>query len=199
MQKFFNKQEETLPYFLEKLAFIKLEPEHILVIGNSAVKDKMLAALTIQYPQAKCDFLSQGIRDYPVKLNHYGLIFSHWLNPLNLLSDDLTNDTLSVYELLFYLFHHFLTPGGLLLFSYVGPETDQAQPPMQALGDILLKLEYQDPVLDRDRLPYEEGALELAYGHAWKKLNHNLYASKLGAEGTVFMPISQIQHLETTD
>jgi hypothetical protein len=202
--------QKTLVYLLEKLDFIKLQPKNILVIGHPTLKDKMLTALKVRYPEAQYDFLSEHIRDYPVKTNHYGLIFCHWLQPMDLLPDDLVDNVLSTYELLFYLFHHFLSPKALLLFSYLGPETSLpglniaepvalTQPPMPALGDILLKLDYQDPVLDRDRLPYEKGYLELAYGHAWKKPEFERNFSRPDQEGTVFMPISKIQHLETVD
>lgn len=210
-ESLFSYCEKTLPYLLEKLEFIKLQPKNILLIGDPALEEKMLSALEALYPETQCDFLSQHIhiRDYPVKADYYDLIISHWLQPLDLLPDGLTDTPLSTYELLFYLLHHFLKPKGLLLFSHLGPETTLAglntaesaalQPPMSALGDVLLKLDYQDPVLDRDCLIDEKGALELSYGHAWKKSEIERCFARPDEEGTVFIPISQIQHLETID
>lgn len=207
-ESLFAHCEETLAYLLEKLEFIKLKPKTMLVIGCSALKEKTVITLKALYPEVQCDFLFQSMRDYPVKADHYDLILGHWLQPTDLLPEDLTDNALSTYELLFYLLHVFLKPNGLLLFSYLGPETTlsglntvlaHTQPPMQVLGDALLKLGYQDPVLDRDRLCYKEGCLELAYGHAWKKPETEHYFSKPDEEGTVFMPISQIQHLEVAE
>ncbi len=201
--------EETLDYLLEKLDFIKLVPQNILLIGNAGLKDRMTGALKAIYPEAECDFLSQHIQNYPLKANYYDLIFSHCLQPLELLSDELADNMLSSHELLLYLLQHFLKPQGLLLFSYLGPETSLlglsatalAAPKvsMSVLGDVLLKLDYQDPVLDRDCLQDERGYLELVYAHAWKKTDLERCFSKQDESGSIFMPISQIRHVETVN
>jgi hypothetical protein len=205
----FSMSEETLDYLLEKLDFIKLAPQNILLIGDAGLKIRMIEAIKAIYPEAECDFLSQHIRDYPLKSDYYDLILSHWLQPVDLLPDDLADNIVSTYELLFYLFQHFLKPNGLLLFSHLGPETNLAglspgalaalTVPMPALGDVLLKLDYQDPVLDRDCFKDERGCLELAYGHAWKKPDMACCFSKADESGSIFMPLSQIRHLETVD
>jgi hypothetical protein len=143
-------ERNTLPYLLEKLDFIKLQPQHTLIVGHAELQTATHEALQQRYPFAQYDFVSGSICDYPTRPDYYNLIFCHWLQP----AADLG------YELLFYIFHHFMTEQGLLLFS-----CDTSCAAMQYLGDSLLKLGYQDPVIDKDKFT----DLELAYGHAWKK------------------------------
>ena len=192
--------QKTLPYLLEKLPFIKLYPKKILVIGKPDLEFQLCTKLQAMYPAAVIDFFAKGLREYPLTELSYDLIVLHWIDLGLLLPDDLNDNILSTYELLFYLLHHLLAPKGLLLFSSLGPETmglnvAQMSIPMNILGDLLLKLGYQDPVLDRDCFEEVSFRIELAYGHAWRKATELDCFSQVDEEGTVFMPITQIRHL----
>jgi len=188
----------TIDFLLEKLTFIKFSPQKILLIGRADLTDTFYNVIFHQYPNSEIHTLTSEIQAFQLIGEPYDLILSHGLSQHTLLNE--TNDP---HTLLFYLLYHLLAPNGLLLFSSIGPETTislteyediTAELPMQMLGDILLQLNYQDPVMDRDILSYPEGVLELIYGHAWKKSTDTCYAEKDG-EGNIFMPLSQIEHL----
>ncbi len=161
---------------LERLSFIKIQPQRILDIGSSLAYTSR--ALACQYPHAniiavdfchsmnqqarlnsltlpQIQFLTADAYQLPIKNHSIDLIVANLLLP-----------ALLDYPSLWQECQRVLIPGGLLMFSNLGPDTLKelksslaaidATPRINAfidlhdVGDGLVAAAFRDPVLDND-------------------------------------------------
>lgn len=167
-------EKEMGARLLDRLEFIKLMPAHILDLGGGT--GFFSKQLTNRFPASalynvdlsegllnKADCLQHSIcadLDYlPLQTNSIDFVFSnsviHWFENVNTLFKEV---------------HRVLKPGGLFLFSTLGPDTLQelresfssidSEPhvnrftDMHLIGDALIGAGFSDPVMDRENLTF---------------------------------------------
>lgn len=162
---------------LERLSFIKVNPEIILDIGASI--GKLTHQLASHYPKAKTmglDIAKQRLFEAQKRFPEQYICADVENLPLSDLSVDLIFSNLTFHWCsdLFLVFQHIrrcIRPGGLLLFSMLGMDTlqeirenrpilgdqqiIQEFPDMHHIGDVLLQAGFQDPVTDREYVTLE--------------------------------------------
>lgn len=189
---------------LEKLDYIKLEPQRILNLG--AGTGALTQALQKRYKHAQvigCDLAQQRL-----KLAHKA---RPWFSALQYCAADIhhlpfaaqsfdlivSNLCLVMAELgqAFKELHRVLKPGGVLLFSSLGPDTlkelrasfaavDQLPHiavflDMHDVGDAMLKQGFTDPVMDVERLGLHYASFEEMIQELKNLGSYNLHPERL--------------------
>lgn len=149
---------------LERLDLFSINPSSILNLSTGM--DWSFAALYKYYPNAEIKNDSTDLKNHSVDF-----VFS------NLLLPRLQN--LEQLAQFFQEIKRILKPGGLFLFSSLGPDTSLKLQEdklllmdLHDIGDRLLQTPLRDPVIEREDLNIEsphsnETRAEVIYGHAW--------------------------------
>jgi malonyl-CoA O-methyltransferase len=168
----------------QNLPFIKIQPKHILLFGNFELKTFQLLSKT--YPQTVLwtdkkiglmqkylqklnpfkklsvqTYFPEGLSNTPFLAEHFEMI---WAGPLQLSAEE--------YPQFFSDSGNCLKTQGLLMFSYLGPDTGKefrsmfyqagrVGPDMHDIGDHLTKSGFADPVMHMEyiHLEYESSQL----------------------------------------
>lgn len=190
---------------LERLGYIKIIPQNI--INWSSELQYNQTKLQELYPHANITNI-EDVKQLTTNSNSVDLFYSNC---------KLT--TFDDYLSLFAAIKHILTNDGLFLFSTVGPKSydiDSLQD-MHTIGDIMLKIEFNDPVVDSEivQLEYKNIAnlaidlnalnlnpdllkkqksnyqLEIIYGIAWgSKITKQITNNT----GKIKVPLSSIKY-----
>jgi malonyl-CoA O-methyltransferase len=174
---------------LERLDYVRLEPRRVLDAGSGPARDAR--ALAKRYPDAQVIALDFAIRMLRVQRSIVSRFFARNKNcsvcadferlPIAAGSIDLTWSNMALHwaaDPLAVLreFHRALAPGGLLMFSTLGPDSlgelrsaaggsrVHYFADMHDLGDMLVAAGFAEPVMDMERVTmvYADGAALLA-------------------------------------
>jgi len=199
-----NIIEEISARLLERLDYMRLDPERIAVLGPDAHSNA--AHLRKRYPKAAI------ITETPEEKASIDLIFSN----LALYRALAVGETLQSLA-------RALKPTGLLLFTTLGPDTfkelglsHDAFFDMHDIGDALIHCELMEPVMDMEYLQLnyasleklrddlnlfglgcnvqaavDQATIELIYGHAWGSPEKN--TAGLNEYGEVVVPVDTIR------
>ena len=198
-------QDEIADRMLQKLDIVKLDVKDVLVVPDFA--GKHLSAFAKRYPKARILSISdEGVSGFQIwrakALSNWRSLFGGNASPLarytssgkfdipdnsvDLVFSDLLLQDLADPKHFLQECWRVLREGGLIAFSYLGPDTGKelrslATPElklknllspwdMHDMGDALLSERFSDPVMDMEylTLDYEKSALLLADASALK-------------------------------
>ena len=125
---------------IDRLNYIQIQPKTVWLSGDFSGEEQR----NIQkiYPNAK--------------LYREPLLASFEV----ILGVDISGDS-AVFERIFQSFKQHLAPGGMLLFTQLGRDFKEGFPDMHDIGDLLLHLEFENPVMDTE--------FKRIFGHGWAK------------------------------
>ncbi len=130
---------------IERLNYIRIQPRAVLLFGPfSAEEEQKIAKI---YPKAKLS-METDLKSFREKA--FDVI----------LGVDLSGER-SEFEAIFAGFKQSLKPGGMLLFTQFGCEHSPEFPDMHDTGDLLLRCDFENPVVDVD--------FHRIFAHAWAK------------------------------
>jgi hypothetical protein len=137
-----NSAHEEL---IDRLKDIPLEPKSVLLFGPFSPEDNQRIAR--YYKKAHCVSSSDLQK---IASTRFDVI----------LGVDLSGEK-AEFEAIFSAFKASLKPGGMLLFTQFGFEFSPHFPDMHDIGDLLLALGFENPVVDIEH--------QYIFGHAWGK------------------------------
>ncbi len=171
---------------ISRLGYIQIKPKNVLLIGDfSPIEIKKISEI---YSKSKIKSLSvtqfqnqtQNQTQDQDSLNQKE--FFDVVLALNLLPERKPEN--SVFE----TFFENLTSGGMLLFTTLGPQQSTPEieyPDMHDIGDLLLHLNFENPVMDTEFFHQQE----VVFGHAWKPKTPK---QKKDADGSIRVSIENL-------
>lgn len=136
---------------IDRLTYIHIRPKTVLLFGDFSPEEQQ--KIQKIYPKA---LLKTGLDQGPFDV---------------ILGLGLPGER-EVFEGIFESFKQSLNPGGMLLFNQFGLDYAAGFPDMHDIGDLLLQLGFENPVVDTE--------FKMIFGHAWAKQSQETHA-----DGTV--------------
>jgi hypothetical protein len=144
-----NQAHEEL---IARLGYIQVQPKRVLLLGEFSAGEVQKIAKIYRKAQIYQALTLTDLPTQDLAKRSFEVILGAEIHPEK-----------AIFEEIFQGFAQLLNSDGMLLFTILGPDwdknNDKNYPDMHDIGDLLLQLGFENPVVDSE--------FGLTFGHAW--------------------------------